>query len=219
MEYNTTRKKLVIPQYGRNIQKLIDYTIAIEDKEKRKELAYMIINIMGQINPETNNNSTTDTKQKLWDHLFIISDFKLDIDAPYPPPSKEVLYTKPEKLPYHTNNIEFRHYGKNIVKMIEKATEYEEGPEKEALVKAIANHLKKSYLHWNRDSVNDNLITDHLAQLSENKLKLDDDYTLKSTSEILSQRRKKRFVSKQKDGYSPRSRDSRDRIKRERKKQ
>lgn len=213
MEYNTTRSQLEIPQYGRNIKKLIEYTIAIDDKDKRTKLAHMIISIMGQINPDTNID-LLETKQKLWDHLYIISDFKLDIDSPYPPPTDKALYSKPEKLPYHTNNIEFRHYGKNIVKMIDKAVEYEEGPEKEALVKALANHLKKSYLHWNRDSVNDNLITDHLALLSHDKLKLDDNFMLNSTSDILSQRKRKRFVSKSKEGYSPRGRD---RIKRERK--
>ena len=139
MEYNTARNKLVISEYGRNIQKMIEYTTNIEDSEKRNKSANFIINIMAQMNPRIRESG--DYKHKLWDHMFMISDFKLDVDSPYPKPSKNILYSKPEKIPYQDNHIKFRHYGKNIEKIINKAIEYEDGPEKDALIKTIANHF------------------------------------------------------------------------------
>lgn len=191
MEYNTTREKLIIPEYGRNVQKLIDYTIKIKDKDERTRMAYLVVNIMSQMNPQVRDSG--DYKRKLWDHMFIISDFKLDVEAPYPKPSPEILYEKPEPIEYKEKDIAYRHYGKNIELMIQKALEYEEGEEKDALIEIIANHLKKSYLSWNRDSVNDELIHQHLSELSGEKLKLKDDVQLTATSEILAKTRKKRF--------------------------
>jgi hypothetical protein len=183
MEYNTTRKQMVIPEYGRNIQEMIEYTCAIEDREKRNKSAKFIINVMSQMHPQVRDS--VDYKHKLWDHLHIISDFKLDVDAPFPPPSPLTLSTKPEHLSYHDKEIAYRHYGKNIALIIEKAIEYEEGPEKDALVKIIAIHLKKSYLNWNRDSVSDELIEEHLRVLSQGKLKLKEDVRLTTTSDLL----------------------------------
>ncbi|MCK4406236.1 MAG: DUF4290 domain-containing protein [Bacteroidales bacterium] len=200
MEYNTARNKLVISEYGRNIQKMIEYTTTIEDSEKRNKSANFIINIMAQMNPRIRESG--DYKHKLWDHMFMISDFKLDVDSPYPKPLKNILYSKPEKIPYQDNNIRFRHYGKNIEKIINKAIEYEDGPEKDALIKTIANHLKKSYLNWNRDSVNDELILDHLASLSKDNLKLNKEVRLNNTSEILERNRRKKFVSRKRDSSS-----------------
>ncbi len=200
MEYNTTRNKLVISEYGRNIQKMIEYAITIEDREKRNKSANFIITIMAQMNPRIRESG--DYKHKLWDHMFIISDFKLDVDSPYPKLTKNILYSKPENISYQDNNIRFRHYGKNIEKIINKAIEYEDGPEKEALIKTIANHLKKSYLNWNRDSVNDELILDHLASLSKDNLKLNKEVRLNNTSDILERNRRKKFVSRKRDSSS-----------------
>jgi hypothetical protein len=183
MEYNTIRKQMVIPEYGRNIQEMIEYTCAIEDREKRNKSAKFIINVMSQMHPQVRDS--VDYKHKLWDHLHIIADFKMDVDAPYPPPSPLTLSTKPEHLSYHDKEIAYRHYGKNIALIIEKAIEYEEGPEKDALVKIIAIHLKKSYLNWNRDSVSDELIEEHLRVLSQGKLKLKEDVRLTTTSDLL----------------------------------
>ena len=197
MEYNTTRNKLVISEYGRNIQKMIEYATTIEDSEKRNKSANFIITIMAQMNPRTRESG--DYKHKLWDHMFIISNFKLDVDSPYPKLTKNVLHSKPNKISYQDNHIRFRHYGKNIEKIITKAIEYEDGPEKDALVKTIANHLKKSYLNWNRDSVNDELIIDHLASLSKDNLKLNKEVRLNNTSDILEQNRRKKFVSRKRD--------------------
>ena len=148
MEYNTTREQMVIPEYGRNIQKMIQYICTIEDREKRNKAAKFIISVMAQMHPTVKESG--DYKHKLWDHMYIISDFKLDVDAPFPPPPPLSLSTKPERLSYHDKEIEFKHYGKNIALMLEKAMEYEDGAEKDALVHAIANHMNKSYLNWNR---------------------------------------------------------------------
>ena len=199
MEYNSTRKHLVMPEYGRNIQKMILYATSVEDREKRTKIAATIVNIMAQMHPKV--KEAGDYKQKLWDHLFIISDFKLDVDAPYPPPPKDVLYHKPEALKYSDVDIKYRHYGQNIQRIIEKAIEYKDGPEKDALIKTIANHMKKSYLNWNRESVNDDLIYKHLEELSGGKLELADDVKLNETNEILARNRKKKYHDKGRRDY------------------
>ncbi len=196
MEYNTKRGPMVIAEYGRNIQKMIEYITTIEDREKRTKAAHFIVNVMAQMHPQVKESG--DFKHKLWDHLYIISNFKLDVDSPYPPPPLQTLSTKPDLISYHNTNIKFRHYGKNITLMIEKAAEYEEGPEKDALAKAIANHMKKSYLAWNRESVTDDLIEEQLRVLSKDKLKLHKDAKLTATNDILA-RNKKRRPFRQKD--------------------
>ena len=190
MEYNTQREKLAIPEYGRNIQKMFEYTVGIEDREKRNKYARIIVNIMAQMNPSIREQS--DYLHKLWDHLYIISDFKLDVDSPYPPPDKDLIRRKPDPVPYSDNNITFRHYGKYVERMIEKIAEMEDGPAKDELIKIIANHLKKSYLTWNRDSVNDETILKHLEELSGGRLKLTEDQELVSTSELLSRNRNRK---------------------------
>jgi len=193
MEYNTTREILPITEYGRNIKKMIDYTITIEDREKRSKLAKAIVSVMSQLNPQMRDNN--EFKHKLWDHLFILSEFKLDIDAPYPVPSTIYIDHKPEKISYPTYNIAFKHYGNNIERIIKKAIEMEEGPQKEALIKTIANHLKKSYLNWNRDSVTDEVIAAHLELLSEGKLKLGQDVVLSNTRDILANNKRKVVIN------------------------
>ena len=200
MEYNTTRNKLIISEYGRNVQKLTNHAIAIEDREKRTEFAKMIIQVMGQMN--TQSRDSGDFKHKLWDHLFIIADFKLDVDAPYDPPSKDVITAKPDDIKYKENHIRYRMYGSNITKIINEAIEYEEGEEKEALILAIANHMKKSYLNWNRESVDDDLIVNHLVTLSKNRIELAEDTKLNSTGEILARNRKKKPPVKNTKQYS-----------------
>lgn len=183
MEYNTARDFLIIPEYGRNIQKMVDYAITIEDREKRTKTAHTIIVSMGQMNPGI--KETADYNQVLWDHLYIISKFKLDVDGPYPPPSQEKLEKRPDTLKYSKKSIVLRHYGKHIINIIKKAIEYEEGEEKQALVFAIANQMKKSYLKWNRESVNDITIAKHLNELSNGKLTLDEGARLIAISEVI----------------------------------
>ncbi|MDP4281641.1 MAG: DUF4290 domain-containing protein [Bacteroidota bacterium] len=195
MEYNTTRSFMVIPEYGRNIQEMIQYACKIEDREHRTKAAQFIINVMAQMHPQVKDS--VDFKHKLWDHLYIISGFKIDVESPYPPPHPLTLSTKPEHISYHDKEIEFRHYGKNIALIIEKAIEYPDGPEKEALVRTIAIQLKKSYLNWNRESVSDDLIEEHLSILSKGKLKFHDDINLTTTSDLLARNKpKKQFIPK-----------------------
>lgn len=183
MEYNSTRNKLVIAEYGRNVQKMIEYAVGIEDREKRNALAKSIIRVMGQINPHLRD--VADFTHKLWDHLFIISDFKLDVDSPYPIPGRESFEVHPEKIPYMDKKFTFRHYGRNIEMMIEHVTKMEEGERKEKMIKLIANQLKKSYLTWNRDSVDDELIIQHLKIMSKGQLQLADDFKFQTSNEIL----------------------------------
>lgn len=179
MEYNTSLPKMIIPEYGRNIQKMIDFAITVADKEERNKVARAIIDVMGQLNPHLRD--VTDFKHKLWDHLFIISEFKLDVDSPYPRPTPETFQTKPELLKYPSNDIRYKHYGKTVERIIEKAKEYPEGDERNALVEQIANLMKRSYLNWNRDSVNDEVILKQLSELSKGQLKLADNSSLRST--------------------------------------
>lgn len=170
-EYNSQREMMKIPEYGRNIQKMIGYAMEIDDREKRNTLAQAIIAVMGQLNPHLRDVS--DFNHKLWDHLFIISDFKLDVDSPYPKPSPESLEEKPEKLSYPHKNITYRHYGRNVELMIKKASEMEEGEGKQAFVTTIANLMKKFYLTWNRDSVADEVILNQLTEISNGELKVE----------------------------------------------
>jgi len=196
LEYNTTRKHLILAEYGRSLQKTVEYILTFEDKEIRTRLAKTVINVMAQLSPQVKDNA--DYKQKLWDHLYIISDFKLDVDAPYPPPSQEVLVRKPEKIKYAVKNLRYGHYGKNIENMIKQTTLLEDSPEKAVLVNNIANHLKKTYLIWNRDSVNDEVIYGQLSELAGGKLKLDTETRLNNTNDILAQNviKKKKFFTK-----------------------
>lgn len=194
MEYNTQRGKLIIPEYGRNIQKMIEHAIGLQDQEERNKAAKVIIGVMGQLNPHLRDVS--DFKHKLWDHLFIISDFKLNVDSPYPKPTLQTLSITPERIPYPDNKIRYKHYGKTIELMIEKAKTFKEGPEKEALIMAIANHLKKSYLTWNKDSVNDEHILKDLEELSNGELKLSKDLKLHNTNDILAANQRKKRVTR-----------------------
>ncbi len=169
MEYNSNRSKLIIPEYGRNVQKMVNYLTTIEDSEERNKQAQNLIDIIGNLNPQIRD--VPDFKHKLWDHLFIMSDFKLDVDSPYPKPSPETFMEKPELLKYPLNSRRFRHYGNVTKQMIKKAIEIEEGELKDALILAIANHMKKTYLAWNKSTVDDDIILKELDLLAEGQLK------------------------------------------------
>jgi hypothetical protein len=178
LEYNSEREHLIIPEYGRHLQKLIEQATVIEDDAERNKAAKYIIQVMGSLNPHLRD--VPDFQHKLWDQLFIMSDFKLVADSPYPIPSREVLQLKPEVLKYPQNYPKYRYYGNNIKYMIDVANKWEEGEMKSALVKVIANHMKKSYLSWNKDTVKDDVIFEHLYELSDGKLNL-----LQSSEELL----------------------------------
>ncbi|MDD4544835.1 MAG: DUF4290 domain-containing protein [Bacteroidales bacterium] len=194
MEYNTERKELIIPEYGRNIQKMVENAMKIEDREKRTEYANSIIASMNNVNPDAKN--ILDYKHKLWDHLYIISDYKLDVDSPYPMPDKVKIQSQPQKLSYKNSKIEFGPYGMLIEKMIETIIQMEDGEEKQELISLLAQQLKKSYLQWNRDSVDDELILKHFEQLSKGMLKLQEDFKLNTTRNILNSGSKKRTGAK-----------------------
>lgn len=167
-DYNTSRKQLVLPEYGRNIQKMVDYIKTIEDRDERNRLAHAIVGIMGNLNPHLRD--INDFKHKLWDHLAIIAHFELDIDYPYEIPQPEMFQQAPRNVEYGTHTIKYRHYGKSIEMMIDAVCELPEGPEKEKMANVLANHMKKSYLTWNRDTVGDDIILKDLTRLSKGRL-------------------------------------------------
>lgn len=194
MNYNTQREQLVIPEYGRGVQEMIDFALTLEDKEKRTRAARQIVMVMGQLTNAQREGG--DYKQKLWDHLFIMSGFKLDVDSPFPMPEPHEDHV-PVKPNYPHTDIRFKQYGKNVELMIAKTIEYEEGEEKATLTRYIANHLKKMYLNWNRESVQDDLIGKHLSMLSNGKLELPEDTRLEVVSEIIYRSNKKKKFSGQ----------------------
>lgn len=194
MDYNTSRDKLVIREYGRNIQSLIDYAVAIEDDEKRNEVSLYIIELMGQMNPHLRN--VEEFKRKLWDHLFVISKFKLDVKSPYPIPTKEEIDNifKHDKLPYPKKKIQFKHYGKNVENMVKKAVEMEDPEMKKAYSEVIGNYMKLVYNNWNRENITDEVIKNDFNSLSNGELKIDEETSLDTLTK--SNRKKKRPTNK-----------------------
>lgn len=170
MEYNTERKLLKIPEYGRNVQRMVDYCLTIEDKEHRSKVAQSIIDVIGNLNPAIRD--APDYAHKLWDHLFIMSDFKLDVDSPYPIPTAESFVGLPDEVPYPRKSNKFRHYGSIVKTMITKARGMENGEEKDALVYGIAYAMKRNYLKYNKDTVSDQTILNDLGEMSEGELAL-----------------------------------------------
>ncbi|WP_299527296.1 DUF4290 domain-containing protein [uncultured Lutibacter sp.] len=170
LEYNAERTHLIIPEYGRHIQKLIDHCIALEDADERNKMAKAIVDVMGNLQPHLRD--VPDFKHKLWDQLFIMADFKLDVDSPYEKLERAALLEKPERLEYPKYASRYRYYGNNIQAMIKTALTWEEGDAREALYFAIANHMKKCYLNWNKDTVDDAVIFKHLVELSKGEIDL-----------------------------------------------
>ena len=183
MEYNTEREKIVISEYGRNIQVMIRHLMDIEDRKQRTEAAYFIVNVMAQMNPQVKESN--DYMHKLWDHLHIIAKYELDVDGPYPKPTPEMQKKKPEHVGYQKNNIRDGHYGQSIYDVVKKVKEMEDGPKKQAILINIANQMKRDYLNWNRDTVNDLLILDDLYKISGEEIALPMETKLIPTSEIL----------------------------------
>ncbi|MBA7516988.1 hypothetical protein ES705_09038 [subsurface metagenome] len=192
-DYNASRKQLVLPEYGRNIQKMVDYIKSVEDREERNRLANAIISIMGNLNPHLRD--INDFKHKLWDHLAIIANFELDIDYPYEVPKAEMFQTPPRNVNYGIHNIRYRHYGKSIELMVDAVCEMPEGSERERLINIMANHMKKSYLTWNRDTVNDEVVLADLKKLSKGRINTEN-IKLNETREIMGKKRNKRNMRK-----------------------
>ncbi|WP_037314121.1 DUF4290 domain-containing protein [Salegentibacter sp. Hel_I_6] len=189
LEYNSERRHLIIPEYGRHLQKMVEEAIEIEDDKERNQVAKSIIAVMGNMQPHLRD--VPDFQHKLWDQLFIISDFKLDVESPFPKPTREMLEERPEMLGYPQNFPKYRFYGNNINRMINEVKDWEEGPLKEGLVLTIANHMKKSYLNWNRDTVEDTIIFEHLRELSGGKINLKNaDEDLSDASSLIRNKKK-----------------------------
>ena len=193
LEYNTVREDLIIPEYGRHIQKMIHHAYSQKSKEERNRIAKSVISVMGNLQPHLRDVS--DFQHKLWDQLFIMSDFKLDVDSPFEKPKKEELLAKPDPLSYPQNFPKYRFYGNNIKIMIDEAVKWDSGDKKEALVYIIANHMKKCFLNWNKDSVEDQVIFDHLYELSNSKIDLRNSKESLLDASVL-MRSKKRFSNK-----------------------
>jgi Domain of unknown function (DUF4290) len=193
LEYNSERQPLIIAEYGRHLQKLINQATEVVDDVERNKIAKYIIQVMGSLNPHLRD--VPDFQHKLWDQLFIMSDFRLVVDSPYPIPSREVLQLKPDILQYPQNFPKYRYYGNNIKYMIDVANKWEDGELKNALVKVIANHMKKSYLSWNKDTVRDDVIFEHLYELSGGKINMtESSEELLNTNDLL--RTNKRISNK-----------------------
>ncbi|MDA7694486.1 DUF4290 domain-containing protein [Flavobacteriaceae bacterium] len=170
LQYNTTRKQLIIPEYGRHIHKMIELVKEETNIDERNKKAKAIIGVMGNLNPHLRD--VPDFQHKLWDQFFIMANFDIEVDSPFDKPQKELLDMKPEKLAYPQNFPKYRFYGNNIKRMIDVAVDWEEGELKDVLVFTIANHMKKNFLSWNKDTVEDVLILAHLEELSGGKLKV-----------------------------------------------
>src|SRR5512145_2880441 len=167
-DYNTSRNHLILPEYGRNIQKMVEYILSVDDREERNRLAQAVIIIMGNMNPHLRD--INDFKHKLWDHLAIMANFQLDIDFPYEIPRPEEFKEKPRIVNYNNSDIKYRHYGHIVEDLIREAIKMPDSEDKDTLIRLIANHMKKSYLAWNRDSVTDEIIFNDLYELSGRQL-------------------------------------------------
>lgn len=169
MEYNTERSHLTLREYGRNVQNLVNHLRSLEDKEERNKKAATLVELMKLINPDLNKDSD-EYDQKVWDDLYIISNFELDFEGPYPKPNAEILDRKPDKLNYASNNIRYKHYGKSVEILIEQAINLEDPKEKEGAVVAIGRLMKAFFQTWNKDTIEDEQILKNIKELSKNQL-------------------------------------------------
>ena len=182
MEYNTLQKKLVLPEYGRHVHNMVQLATKIEDREQRNLAASNIIGVMGNLMPQLRDSP--DFKHKLWDNLLIMSEFKLDIDSPYPPPSHSEMVEKPCKVPYPHVHIRQKHYGKFLVEMIRETGKLQDCEQKDSLVQLLAAQMKKSYTAWNRSETNNEQIVQDIWDISGGKIKLDPE-TIQYTEPVI----------------------------------
>jgi hypothetical protein len=176
MDYNTQRKKLALPEYGRSIHKMVDWVTTIEDRDERNRQIRAVITVMGSMNPHLRD--VNDFKHKLWDHVHIMSDFKIDIDSPFPIPTRESFNTPIHTIPYASEPIRIRHYGRNIQQMIEIMARSGDSETKEKSLIMLANHMKKSYVTWNKETVSDDIIFRDIEYLSNGRVKIPENVKL-----------------------------------------
>lgn len=184
LEYNTERRKLVLPEYGRGVKTMVDHIKTIEDREKRNEQARAVVKVMEILNPAVHLQE--DYEHKLWDHLFIISGFDLDVDAPYEMPSSDTLYTKPEPLEINKKPVKATHYGRNIESVMDLIAAQEDGEMKTSLIRSLATYMRQQYLIWNKDSVADETIFMDIEKLSDGRIKVPEGLELSKISTDLS---------------------------------
>ena len=183
MEYNTQREQLRITDYGRNVVKLINYAKQLDNREERTKMAHAIVDVMAQLNPKIKER--TDYKHILWDHLMIMANYELDVDCPYPIDREETEQFHPHRLSLPESNIHYRHYGRALEDMIRTVADMPAGNDRDTLTAQIAQTMKRQYLQWNRDTVDDDLITDQLSELSDGRLQLPADFHYTDTKELL----------------------------------
>lgn len=169
-DYNTSRSGVILKEYGRNVQKLAEHIMTIEDRQKRTRYSTTLIELMRQLNPSVRENN--ETTQKLWDDLFIMTNFELDVDAPYPMPEVDILTKKPKRLSYNTDPVKYKHYGKNIEKLIEKAIATESEEERKAAIIHVGKLMKGFYQTWNKEGVDDDVIVNNMKEMSGGKLEV-----------------------------------------------
>ena len=170
LKYNTQRRRLNLPEYGRNVQKMIDYVKSIEDRDKRNEQARAVVKVMEILNPQVHLQENYE--QKLWDHMYIISGFDLDVDSPYPAPEKEKMMTPPEMIPIKKKPVKATHYGRNIESIIDLIADTEDGEVKTGMIRSLAIYMRQQYLIWNKDSVADETIFSDIEKLSDYRIKV-----------------------------------------------
>ncbi|MFN3404077.1 MAG: DUF4290 domain-containing protein [Cytophagaceae bacterium] len=207
---------IVLKEYGRNIQKLVDYVVKMPDRETRGKYAKTLIELMKQINP---NMKDTQEYGKLWDHLYIMSNFELDVESPFPMPEKSVLGRKPMRVAYNTNQLYYKHYGKNIELLIDKAIKLDNAEDRDAAITYIGRLMKRFYASWNKENITDDIIIEQLTKMSKGQLKLDVE-KIKSQNLFDSPARENRPSSnggfQNRDRDRDRDRDNRDRDNRDR---
>jgi len=170
LDYNTEREKLRMPEYGRNILKMVEHLKEISDREQRTRQAYAVVGVMKSLNPSVANEENWE--QKLWDHLFMIADFDLDVDSPYPVPQREDLGTKPDPIPLKTKPVKAAHYGRNIESIIDLISEEPDGDQKTQMIRQLASYMRQQYLIWNKDSVADETIFNDIVKLSDGRISI-----------------------------------------------
>jgi hypothetical protein len=170
MRYNTARGKLIMREYGRHIQQMVEYVAGIEDRKKRNEQLQIIIELMGQMNPHLRN--VEEFRHKLYDHIYIMANYEIDIDSPYPVPDRKVIERKPEPLPYPKHNLKFRNYGLNVERMIEKAKKFTDPEKQQAYIHYLANYMKLIHSNWNKENVSDEVIREDIKMMSGGELEL-----------------------------------------------
>ena len=201
MKYNTELPKLIIPEYGRHIHQIIESLSEIKDRKKRNEQAEIVIQIMGNLNPHLRD--VNDFKHKLWDHLFIMSNHKLDVDSPYPIPEKKEKKERPNIINNTQGTVKYRHYGKFVINMLQEIHEIKNEETKNKLIISLANQMKRSYINWNKSNVLDDVIFNEIKEMSDGKIKVPENTTLENVPIYQKQNHSYKFSSRKKTNHRP----------------